>query len=82
MEKQKQVMRKEQIRIDVTEREKTHVKVDQDETAPCGARKHLIIAQIVRAAVSAWRRKRRKPGLMIQARERAALELDMLREST
>lgn len=53
-------MRKGQIRVGITERENTVVKADQDETAPCRAHKHLIIAQIVRGAVSARRRKRRK----------------------
>ncbi len=50
-------MRKGQIRVGITERENTAVKADQEETAPCRAHKHLII---VRGAVSARRRKRRK----------------------
>ncbi len=58
MEKQKQLMRKGQIRVVITERENTAVKADQEETAPCRAHKHLII---VRGAVSARRRKAWSP---------------------
>lgn len=57
-------MRKGQIRMGIAERENVLVKPYQDEPASCRApqkaQKHLIIAQIVRGAVSAWRRKKRK----------------------